>query len=40
MEIAIDMATSTMFGDMKYKVKNPEYYQTALKNTALNLNKN
>lgn len=31
MEIAIDMATSTMFGDMKYKVKNPEYYQTALK---------
>lgn len=31
MEIAIDMATSTLFGDMKYKVKNPEYYQIALK---------
>ncbi len=31
MEIAIDMATSTMFGDMKYKIKNPDFYQIALK---------
>ena len=38
MEIAIDMATSTMFDDMKYKIKNPDFYQIALKNTALRLN--